>query len=105
MKRFTPPGISEEFYVIDETEEYMILREVKTETNKDNYLDEWFVLDLDEDNWDRYKGSHLYIYAESFELALVCAKGIVQRNKERPVKKEVPEGLVEVDGDVPETCI
>lgn len=105
MKKIVPSGFENEYYVVIETEEYMIFREVRTGT-EEIWVDSWMVLDLDERNWSVWRKSPLYMYAESFELALVCGMGIAQRNKERnkerPVKKEVPEGIDEVHGDVPE---
>jgi len=91
MKKIVPIGFEEEYYIVVEKDEYMILREVRTCT-EEVWIDSWMVVDLHDRNWSIWRKSPLYIYAESFELALVCAKGIVQRNKEQPVKKEVPEG-------------
>ena len=82
MKKITIPGFESEYYVVVETDEYVILREIQSRKNKETWRDLWMVISTSDNNWDKFKESYLYVHAESFELALACAKGIVLANNE-----------------------
>jgi len=82
MKKITIPGFESEHYVVVETDEYMILREIQSSKYKETWKDLWMVISTSDNNWDKFKESYLYVYAESFELALACASGISLANSE-----------------------
>lgn len=82
MRKTVPPGFVHEHYIVVETKEYMILREVQSTLNKDTWRDAWCVADLSNRNWNDSKGVPYYMIAESFELALACAKGITLMSDE-----------------------
>lgn len=93
MKKVTISGFESEYYVVVETDEYMILREVQTKKNKETWEDFWTVISTSDNNWDKFKKSYLYVHAESFELALACASGISLANGEYKNANQITDEL------------